>query len=189
MTITQIRKVALTQFIEKGYEGASLSDIANEVGIKKQSIYTHYKSKDELFLSVMSQVIDEETEFLHDFFSRSYTSLRDYLERFVLELQNRYLKSDESNIKFVLRMAYMPPTHLKDKAVESFNLYFLELEALVHNKFAQDNELSKKADDATLAFMTMLDGLLISLIYGGADRFTQKFKASWGIYWAGLFRS
>ena len=41
MTINKIKKVALTKFIEQGYEGTSLSDVANEVGIKKQSIYSH----------------------------------------------------------------------------------------------------------------------------------------------------
>ena len=46
-----------------------------------------------------------------------------------------------------------------------------------------------KANKATLSFMTMLDGLLVALIYGGIQRFKQKFKASWEIYWAGLLNS
>lgn len=189
MTINQIRKVALLNFIQKGYEGTSLADIAQEVGIKKQSIYTHYKNKDELFLTVMNQVISEETKFLHEFFSQPNSNLHDYLKNFIFELQNRYIKSDESNMKFVLRMAYMPPIHLKDEVINSFNLYFLELEELVNELFINDIDLSLKANNATLSFMTMLDGLLVALIYGGIERFTQKFKASWEIYWTGLLNS
>lgn len=189
MTITQIRKVALVHFIQKGYEGASLSDIAQEVGIKKQSIYTHFKSKDELFLTVMNQVIDEETKFLHEFFLQPNTSLEEYFKSFIFELHKRYTENDDSNMKFVLRMAYMPPLHLKEEVVKRFNSYFLDLEEIVNKQFSDDRELSKKADAATLAFMTMLDGLLVALIYGGTDRFTQKFEACWGIYWAGLLSS
>ena len=39
---------------------------------------------------------------------------------------------------------------------------------------------------ATLSFMNMLNGLLVTLIYGGCERFDLKFKASWKVYWAGL---
>ena len=72
MTINKIKKVALTKFIEQGYEGTSLSDVANEVGIKKQSIYSHFKSKEELFITVMNDVIKEESEYLDYFFDKSY---------------------------------------------------------------------------------------------------------------------
>jgi len=34
--------------------------------------------------------------------------------------------------------------------------------------------------------MTLLDGLLVALIYGGIERFNQKFKIFWDVYWNGL---
>lgn len=190
MTINQIRKVALLNFIQKGYEGTSLADIAQEVGIKKQSIYSHYKNKDELFLTVMNQVISEETEFLRNFFAQANSNnLQDYLKNFIFELKNRYIENEESNMKFVLRMAYMPPLHLKEEVIKNFNLYFLELEELVNKLFINDIDISMKANNATLSFMTTLDGLLVALIYGGVERFNLKFKASWEIYWTGLLNS
>lgn len=190
VTINQIRKVALLNFIQKGYEGTSLADIAQEVGIKKQSIYSHYKNKDELFLTVMNQVISEETEFLRNFFAQANSNnLQDYLKNFIFELKNRYIENEESNMKFVLRMAYMPPLHLKEEVIKNFNLYFLELEELVNKLFINDIDISMKANNATLSFMTTLDGLLVALIYGGVERFNLKFKASWEIYWTGLLNS
>ncbi|MEX3715857.1 TetR/AcrR family transcriptional regulator [Cytobacillus horneckiae] len=50
MTDKQLKKVALIHFALHGYEGGSLTLIAKEVGIKKPSIYTHFKSKEELLL-------------------------------------------------------------------------------------------------------------------------------------------
>lgn len=186
MTITEIKKAALLNFITKGYEGASLSDIAQEVGIKKQSIYSHFKNKDELFLTVMHDVINEERDFLHQFFAHYKPDLENYLKDFILEFKERYVNNEECNMKFVLRMAYMPPIHLRDEVIQNFKSYFLELESLLNELFLNSEVFSAKANRAALSFMTLLDGLLVSLIYGGIERFNQKFEISWGIYWNGL---
>jgi Transcriptional regulator len=186
MTITQIKKAALSNFTEKGYDGASLSDIAREVGIKKQSIYSHFNSKDELFLTVMHEVIDEETKFLYQFFTRYQPDLKNCLENFILEFKERYVSNEECNMKFVLRMAYMPPAHLREEVIQNFKSYFLELENLLNKLFLNTKAFSAKAERATLSYMTLLDGLFVALIYGGITRFNQKFQISWEIYWSGL---
>ena len=191
MTINKIKKVALTKFIEQGYEGTSLSDVANEVGIKKQSIYSHFKSKEELFITVMNDVIKEESEYLDYFFDKSYDNLKGYLEKFILQIKKRYAKEEQNSMQFILRMAYMPPLHLKEEVINNFNIYFLKLENLIkdlflEDLFLEDLFLEEKANMATLSFMNMLNGLLVTLIYGGCERFDLKFKASWKVYWAGL---
>lgn len=189
MTINEIKKAALLQFIEKGYEGTSLFDIAAEVGIKKQSIYSHFKNKDELFLTVMNQVISEEKRFFYQFFEQDSLKLENHLKNFIFEFKNRYIESESRNMKFVLRMTYMPPLHLKEEVVSQFNMFFLELESLVNGLFLKDATMWTKAGDGTLAFMTLLDGLLIALTYGSSERFDKKFEASWNIYWTGLLNS
>ncbi|MBD2807322.1 helix-turn-helix transcriptional regulator, partial [Xenorhabdus sp. ZM] len=45
MTANRIKAVALSHFARYGYEGTSLANIAQEVGIKKPSIYAHFKGK------------------------------------------------------------------------------------------------------------------------------------------------
>lgn len=191
MKADQITKVALSHFSEHGYEGTSLSEIGQEVGIKKQSIYSHFKSKDELFITVMNEVIGTETKFLYGFFSQDNPDIKEKLKDFVLTLKNRYSSKGENNMKFILRMAYMPPAHLEEGVIEKFNKFFLELEDLIGNEmskrlFLDDKEREEKAGNAALAFMTMLDGLLVALTYGSEARFEKKFKAAWQIYWKGL---
>lgn len=51
LTANRIQLIALSHFAKYGYAGTSLSKVAEEVGIKKPSIYAHYKSKEDLFLS------------------------------------------------------------------------------------------------------------------------------------------
>lgn len=40
---------SLKLFADKGYDGVTVRDIAAEVGIKQSSLYKHYKSKQEIF--------------------------------------------------------------------------------------------------------------------------------------------
>ena len=44
-----IREAAAALFLEKGYAGASMDDIAARAGVSKQTIYTHFASKEVLF--------------------------------------------------------------------------------------------------------------------------------------------
>jgi len=44
---------ALELFSTKGYDGVTVADIADAVGIKAASLYKHYKSKQELFDSIL----------------------------------------------------------------------------------------------------------------------------------------
>ncbi|ODD30998.1 TetR family transcriptional regulator [Listeria monocytogenes] len=58
----EIKQAALTLFANNGFEGTSLADIAGVVGLKKQSIYSHFKDKDDLFLSIMKDAKSTEYE-------------------------------------------------------------------------------------------------------------------------------
>lgn len=52
-TKKRIRDTALKLFSKRGYEGVSVSDIAAGVGIKAPSLYKHYSSKMEIFMSII----------------------------------------------------------------------------------------------------------------------------------------
>lgn len=52
-TKERIWKEALTLFSKYGYEGVSVKAIASAVGIKDSSLYNHYKSKQEIFDTIL----------------------------------------------------------------------------------------------------------------------------------------
>ena len=54
-TKEQIWKSALELFAVKGYDAVSVRDIAREVGIRESSIYKHYKSKQEVFDTIIGE--------------------------------------------------------------------------------------------------------------------------------------
>ena len=47
---------SLKLFADKGYDGVTVRDIAAEVGIKQSSLYKHYKSKQEIFDTLVTQM-------------------------------------------------------------------------------------------------------------------------------------
>ena len=54
-TKEMILKEALKQFSRKGYDGTSMSDIAEPLGISKAALYKHYKSKQEIFEKIIEE--------------------------------------------------------------------------------------------------------------------------------------
>ena len=45
MRVDEIKRSALENFVVKSYEATTLDDIVKTIGIKKQSIYSHFKNK------------------------------------------------------------------------------------------------------------------------------------------------
>jgi AcrR family transcriptional regulator len=55
----EILSAALAEFARKGYSGTKISDIAKSGGISQGLIYHYYKSKDELYASVIEKSIED----------------------------------------------------------------------------------------------------------------------------------
>jgi AcrR family transcriptional regulator len=53
----EILRVATAVFYSKGYEAASLQDIADAMGIKKASLYYYFSSKEALLHAVLAEII------------------------------------------------------------------------------------------------------------------------------------
>jgi len=59
-----IYQAALTEFSEKGYEKASMRNIAKRAGITAGNMYRYFKNKDDLFYTVTSPAYDEIVRFI-----------------------------------------------------------------------------------------------------------------------------
>ncbi|WP_123041411.1 TetR/AcrR family transcriptional regulator [Cohnella candidum] len=193
MSSDKIREVALRHFARSGYEGASLADISAEVGIKKQSIYSHFTGKDEMFLAVFRDVADREMLFVQEYLERSKTSsLEKMLYGFLNEYRLRYEREDDT--KFFLRMAFFPPGHLRREIVDYSN-HHLDTTAMLLEPFfasaANNGEMHPdvSVDRATVAFTAVLDGMFVEMLYGDLERSLKRLDASWHVFWRGIRNS
>lgn len=190
MTLNRIKEVALNRFTENGYDGTSMAQIAEDVGIKKQSIYTHFKGKDELFLQVCSDVFAKELRFISNFIESNNTrSIEDFLFDFLLHYKERYENNDYT--KFWLRISFFPPSHLYEQVIKYVYEYLDKLDELlvpIIEKAMMEGKISSSigAKRATTAFLGVLDGIFVEMLYGGPERLNKRLDASWYIYWRGL---
>ena len=74
-----ILEAALTIFIEKGFAGAAISQIAKTAKVNQSLIYHHFKSKEDLWVCVKKYCVDDAT--------KNFQNIRhDTLENFVHDL-------------------------------------------------------------------------------------------------------
>lgn len=60
-TRERILREAAALFRRKGFNGASMQDLAEAVGITKSSLYHHFRSKQALLFEILSTTVDRET--------------------------------------------------------------------------------------------------------------------------------
>ncbi|MFJ7928281.1 TetR/AcrR family transcriptional regulator [Peribacillus sp. NPDC096448] len=190
MKSNEIKEAALKYFTIHGYEGASLSQIAEEVGMKKQSIYAHFKGKDDLFLQVLRDAKETELSSKHQYFNKvdSKNPEKD-LYGFLQLVIDLFQKNE--HIKFWLRMSFFPPAHLEKEIGQEVIDIEEKVQAILECKF-QDwiNAKLIVEDEAitpTYAFLGVVDSILLELVYGNDEkRLKDKLAASWKVFWRGI---
>lgn len=190
MTAKKIKEVSLRYFALSGYEGTSLAQIAEDVGIKKQSIYTHFKGKEELFLHLCKEANETELSFVTNFIEKNANQhIKEFLYSYLLQSIERYEQHD--SMKFWVRTAFFPPVHLKNQVIVKVYEYLDQLEELfspVIEKAIHKGEISVEIgkERATAAFLGILDGVLVEMFYGGSKRMEKRLDASWYLFSRGL---
>ncbi|WP_168118988.1 TetR/AcrR family transcriptional regulator [Paenibacillus sp. HB172176] len=192
MTVTEknIRTIALRHFARNGFEGASLADIAAEVGIKKPSIYNHFKSKDDLFLAVYQNVAGRELEFVEHYLKpERMLDLESQLRGLLVGYKERYEREEDT--KFFLRMSFFPPAHLLEPSLKLSLAYIDRMNELAQTLFlaAHKRELIHRdvtVEQAAGAYVAVLDSLFVEMLYGDYEHFEKRIDAAWPIFWRGV---
>lgn len=70
-TKDKIKKAAFELFAQKGYDGTSMSEIADCVGIKKASLYAHCSGKEDLLFAVFEDVAQKYRDLIDRLFKES----------------------------------------------------------------------------------------------------------------------
>lgn len=160
----RIIDVAFEQFVLNGYEGASLSAIAETVGIRKASIYTHFKSKDALFLELLQDALNIECLYLQECF-RATVEGKLPGEFYLCDIKSRYENAITS--QFLTRIAYVPPSHLIEQVSSTYQHYIEQLIQLYQVELFPVISDPKDQEMYTDAYLGILDSLSVELLYDG----------------------
>lgn len=138
----QILEAADYLFAEKGYQ-LSMSEIANEVGIKVPSIYSHYAGKDDIILQIVKNEIknffEQVTQKYHNLSSDTYEKSLEELYYYIL---NYYAK--ENRLRFWRNISLIQNDELKIACI----VYLVEQEKIL--RFHLETIFQKGIDNGTL---------------------------------------
>lgn len=165
-SMMRICQAAAIHFAKDGYHGTSLNDIATTVGIRKPSLYAHFKSKDELFILVLNDALAEETEFVRQCFSEPLLDEQVGF-RYFLYMKQHYAKSVA--LQFLLQTAYLPPSHLRHRVNRGYRDYLQHLQQQFTHQLSQQTAyahlLETDKEYFSQAYLGIIDSLHVELIY------------------------
>ncbi|ECR1110319.1 TetR/AcrR family transcriptional regulator [Listeria monocytogenes] len=186
----EIKQAALTLFANNGFEGTSLADIAGVVGLKKQSIYSHFKDKDDLFLSIMKDAKSTEIDYYRAKLRDSDLCRPDLVLSSLLFGVKELYDTDEA-YQFWLRYGFYPPKHLYEVVQADITENVLQMEHEFTNLFSNwmEQKLIPMQDVETMkeAYMGILDAVIVDIVYvNDPERTEKKITALWQIFWRGI---
>lgn len=190
MTAYSIRDAALFHFARDGYEGASLRAIADEVGIKKPSIYAHFSGKEDLFLHTLEYAFDEVRRHTLEYFrDYAHLPLEERLRGLLVWFEQEY--QDHASARLMLRNCYYPPPELYSRVMDLVYPFLDGMERamsrLLQRAIREGEVPSIPAEQAAIAFMTFLDGITVEIIYGSSRRYKRRMDAAWPVFWNGIY--
>jgi len=138
----KIIDAAYSIFYKKGYHGSTMDDIANEVGVSKASLYSYFKSKEDILQTATNQTLTESfNHFFEDYDSlepleKIYINMLNLLGALHLNFEITALSSHNESIRAVNKDTYK-------KKLEKLT-HFIELQQNIGN-------IQKDVDAFTIA--------------------------------------
>lgn len=185
----EIKKVSLELFAYKGYEGTSIENIAAEVGIKKASIYSHIKSKEELFITLLEDVLEWDKNYFNGLLENN-TNI-DVKEKIYLFFQHYCRVYQEApnrtKMMFLNRAMIFPPEFLKQKAQLIFTdnevMFSSMLIGVIQEGLVSGVIREMPIDDIISFFYCTVDGLFVESCYYTQDEYNRRSHSIWSLFW------
>jgi AcrR family transcriptional regulator len=116
----EILKTAMRMFIEQGYHGLAMRQISEAVGVSKAALYYYFKDKEELFLAILSNYLDEMETAIDDI--RAGTDSRTEQIRKFIEL----VLGQPAEQRAITRLGSQEMAQLSPASRKSFNKIYYE---------------------------------------------------------------
>ncbi len=173
--VERIIAAAVSHFAVRGYDGSSLTEIAEAVGIRKASLYTHFASKDALFMEIFRDALSLEQDIASQCFATEAKTAQPG-SKYCASLIKRYGVSD--HLRFLLRTGYMPPSALETEIHEAHERYLGQLQDAFRSRLIAYAGLSEgDVETYAHAYIGMVDSLQVKLVYTDARQATVRLKA------------
>ncbi|WP_447956807.1 TetR/AcrR family transcriptional regulator [Vreelandella sp. EE7] len=180
----RIVSAAVAHFAEANYDGASLSAIAEAVGIRKASLYAHFASKEALFMAAFEESLDAERAFASECFEGEGAQVLPG-SGYCQALVQRF--GETAHLRFFLRVSYMPPLALAERIDALHEAYLAQLKDAFLDRLARWGEAQTplsptQTERFALAYLGIVDSLQVKLIYTSAALSERRLEALMHIF-------
>lgn len=177
-------------FAEKGYEGMTIKEIANQVGVTPPAVYAFFKNKEDVFLQIYEELLSGHLD-IAAYHTREYQSqpIKVQLER-LLRVLFEYQLKDKLQMKIFLRLLLFPPLVFpKDLKEDLFEVEEMEIKlfAEIFDRGMQNGEVRQgNSTHYAKALMCMMDGLYWQMQRYDMAGFWDRFEQNWEHFWGGM---
>lgn len=166
----RVLQTAVREFSRYGYEAVSINHIAEKADISVGSIYTYFKSKQDLFLAVAAEgyklLLNAEADF-----GETSGELRQDLYR-LFEMTVRYSKKHANMLKLKHMLSTEEMSYLSSGMANQFDEGFLHIYHSILEAAIERGELAKDLN-INLAAWT-IDNMLDSLQLAVSNRYHKR---------------
>lgn len=152
----QILKEATKLFAAKGFDGTSVQEVADAVGIKKPSLLYHFESKEALRQAVLDEVLARWNDVIPHILLRA---AREQQFEAVMESMTSFFLEDADRARLILREALDRPDDLR-KRLLTFVQPWIALVAEQLDKGRAKGSVRPDVDSE--AYATVVTGLVVS---------------------------
>lgn len=185
-TKDEIKKAASTLFAKKGFEATTMDDIADAVGLKKQSLYSHIRSKSDLYLMIINERTDSMWEEVVKYNEQIKGGTTEKLLKGVFQSIIKAFTDRESLLLWRRTMII----YYSDEGAENFKHADWQLrqnvkDELYHELSGRYQRFSdpKFFNQFFQSFMVLVHGYLSWMMISGHD--DDTLDCVWRSYWAG----
>lgn len=171
-TFDKICAVATSHFAANGYDASSLNTIAEAVGIRKASLYSHFQSKNDLFSTVFFAAYQQERIFMQQCFQ---IDQQPYLGNgYCTSLPARFEQSP--SLALFLKASFIGPTFLQDEIKAAYANYLAEIGEYFVLQLQAETPVVTVDEIETFqeAYLGIIDSLHIELIYSTFSAYEKK---------------
>lgn len=175
---SKLLAVALTEFLQHGYGGASMTKIVTAAGMSKTTLYSRFPSKEELFRAIIYAQIDRLSP------SASLKSVDGALdlERGLKSYANHMLKLNlQGDLLGVNRLIYSEShrfSELGAAAAERTELGIKRISGFIRECAAADKMSCKDPEGVAEAFILMIRGWYVNVMLTNRD-VSAKQREAW----------
>lgn len=189
-TKERMKQVALPLFARKGYEGTTMNEIAELVGIKKASLYAHYKGKEELFFAIYEDLEQDYVILTKRIMSECEgCSAEDKLRQMFEQYVGYYVRKPDIQA-FWIQMLFFTPSDVYSKFYAQIKEYHNTVEKWIEEAIAEGMRtgIIPNSDPAKIRFvyLNFREGIVNGIIFLPEMNSEESIRSIWSYFWLGI---